>query len=289
MTAKAFGIIGGDMRQIYMAEALVKDGHKVLICGFEKADLHSHNLSNDILSKVISESKYIILPVPITHDGKMVSAPFANKEIKINTDLEKMLKNKKVFGGIISQFEKVIKTDSLDCLKDYYSREDFMVQNAVPSAEGAVKVAMEISEKVINKSRCLVVGYGRIGKVLSKLLKNMGANVNVSARCPRDLAWIDAMGYTSANINTSDDALDYDLIFNTVPYLIFDEKMLLRCAKNTIIIDLASAPGGVDFKFAEKTGITAVQALALPGKFFPKTAGEIIKKTIYAIIKEENL
>ncbi len=83
--------------------------------------------------------------------------------------------------------------------------------------------------------------------------------------------------------------LDYDLIFNTVPHIIFDPKMLLRCVKNTVIIDLASEPGGVDFKFAEKIGITAIQALALPGKFFSKTAGEIIKNTIYAIIKEENL
>ncbi len=194
MAAKTFGIIGGDMWQVYMAKSLVKDSYKVLLCGFENADLHKHSLSNGILAKVISESEYIILPVPITRDGKIINVPFANREIKINNDLEKTFKNKKVLGGIISQLEKAIKTDNFSCLIDYYSREDFMLQNAIPTAEGAVKVAMEDCKKTIHKSSCLVVGYGRVGKALAKLLKNMGANVTVSARNTQDFVWLESLG-----------------------------------------------------------------------------------------------
>ena len=75
-------------------------------------------------------------------------------------------------------------------------------------------------------------------------------------------------------------------MFNTVPTMIFDKALLMNTDSNTLIIDLASLPGGVDFETAQKFGTDAVRALSLPGKCAPKTAGEIIKTTVFNIIEE---
>ncbi len=292
ISGKKFGIIGGDLRQFYMAKSLASDKNNVLIYGFEKIDTEKIDTKNETiksadLETVINSSEYVILPLPVTGDGEIINAPFCDKKINLNEKLYALLKNKKVFGGIISPIEKEVK-NSAYYIKDYY-REDFMILNAVPTAEGAVKAALGEYKKTINKSNCLVAGYGRIGKVLAELLKNMGANVTVSARKSEDMAWINTRGYKSINLKNNKSPLGFDIIFNTVPAQIFDYNNLLLCPKETIIIDLASEPGGVDKEAAEKLGIKAVHALGLPGKFFPETAGEIIKKTIYKIIEEEGL
>ncbi len=78
----------------------------------------------------------------------------------------------------------------------------------------------------------------------------------------------------------------YDLVFNTIPVMIFDSDLLMNTDRNTIIIDLASLPGGVDFEAARRYKTDAVRALSLPGRTAPKAAGEIIRKTIFNIIKE---
>ena len=283
---KKFGIIGGDLRQCYLAESLHSDGHTVLISGFDKIENQNTKNKNVNVEETINSSEFIVLPLPISRDGKTLNAPFSENPINLDDNLFNLLKNKKVFVGIISSIKNKVKIEQN--FYDYY-REDFMVLNAIPTAEGAIKIAIEESKKIINKSNCLVVGYGRIGKVLSNILKNMGANVTVSARKAEDHTWAQINGYKSTNILKSNEKLDFDIIFNTVPAMIFGYKNLLRCNQNTLIIDLASDPGAVDKESAEKLKIRTIQALGLPGKLFPKTAGEITKKIIYKIIEEENL
>ena len=104
-------------------------------------------------------------------------------------------------------------------------REEFAVRNAVPTAEGAIMIAMELSEGTINGSNCLVTGYGRIGKVLSEMLKGLGANVTVSARKPSDLSWIQLNGYQAVRTSQlADLTCKFDFVFNTIPSFILPEK-----------------------------------------------------------------
>ena len=173
-------------------------------------------------------------------------------------------------------------------LYDYAAREDFAILNAVPTAEGAVELAMQHYEGTVFGSRSLVVGLGRIGRLLAKMLHALGSDVTVSARKPSDFAYIEALGYRVKNTQTLTLARGYDLIFNTVPSMIFDEALLKNTDPAVLLIDLASLPGGVDFESAHRLGIDARRALALPGKCAPKTAGEIIKKTVFSIIEEVN-
>ena len=281
-----FAIIGGDNRQIEMAKSILSDGYNICTVGFENAELLNKTIKKTSLDDAIKNSKYIILPLPATIKNNYLNAPYSKEKIKIDDTFAQKMHGKKVFCGIA---KKLILTSEIwkDIdLCDYSKREEFAVNNAVPTAEGALEIALHEFNGTINGSKCLIAGFGRIGKVLSKMLNAIGAKVTVSARKPEDLAWINLLGYES--ILTSELAArdNFDIIFNTIPELIFDAQALAKTAQQSIIIDLASLPGGVDFEAAERLKINAIRALALPGKVAPKASGEIIKNTIYNMIEE---
>lgn len=159
--------------------------------------------------------------------------------------------------------------------------------NAVPTAEGAVEIAMSETPFTLHGSKCLVTGYGRIGKILSKMLRGIGARVSVEARKYADLALIEGNSCEAVSLGElSHHVGEYDVIFNTVPTLLFDREMLEKVKKDVLIIDLASRPGGVDFDAAAQLGVKVIWALSLPGKVAPVSAGMIIKDTIIHVLNE---
>ena len=275
-----FGIIGGDLRQIYLAKKLQKDKNEVFVCGFEnfvgfdKLKLKSLKISD------------LILPVPASRNKKVINAPFSNSDIVLSEKLFSNLKNKVVFAGIVSSLIEDVKPSGL-YIRDYYQREDFLIPNALLTAEGAVSIALKEYGKSIFSSRCLVVGFGRIGKILAKLLKNMGAKVTVSARSVKDVSLAKISGFETTNVSKISEKADFDLIFNTVPALVLNEGVLGYLSSARMIIDLASSPGGTDKLAAEELGIKLIPALGIPGKCFPEAAGEIIADVIYKMIEEE--
>lgn len=287
MNTKKIGIIGGDMRQYFLAKSLKKDGNDVKLFGFENLPNKTKQLSECSLKELDEFSEYIILPLPVSRDGKTLNAPFASEKIKLQ-NLNGNLKNKKIFGGIISpKIKNLFDEDS----KIYdFCREDFSILNAVPTAEGAIKEVFENSDKTIFSSKCLVTGYGKIGKVLCKLLKNMGADVTASMRSIQDFAWAKTDEIKAVHTEKlSENSMGFDIIFNTIPSIIFNRKLLEKCSKETLIIDLASNPGGIDKTAATDLEIKVIHSLGIPGKYFPETAAEIIKTTIYKIAEEEKL
>ena len=287
MNTKKIGIIGGDMRQYFLAKSLKKDGNDVKLFGFENLPNKTKQLSECSLKELDEFSEYIILPLPVSRDGKTLNAPFASEKIKLQ-NLNGNLKNKKIFGGIISpEIKNLFDEDS----KIYdFCREDFSILNAVPTAEGAIKEVFENSDKTIFSSKCLVTGYGKIGKVLCKLLKNMGADVTASMRSIQDFAWAKTDEIKAVHTEKlSENSMGFDIIFNTIPSIIFNRKLLEKCSKETLIIDLASNPGGIDKTAATDLEIKVIHSLGIPGKYFPETAAEIIKTTIYKIAEEEKL
>lgn len=282
-----FGIIGGDLRQIYLAKKLQKDKNEVFVCGFENfVGFDKLKLKSLKISDLISSSKYIILPVPASRNKKVINAPFSNSDIVLSEKLFSNLKNKVVFAGIVSSLIEDVKLSGL-YIRDYYQREDFLIPNALLTAEGAVSIALKEYGKSIFSSRCLVVGFGRIGKILAKLLKNMGAKVTVSARSIKDVSLAKISGFETTNVSKISEKADFDLIFNTVPAPVLNEDVLGYLISARMIIDLASAPGGTDKLAAEELGIKLISALGIPGKCFPEAAGEIIADVIYKMIEEE--
>lgn len=286
-SVKTIGIIGGDKRQLYLADSFIKDGCRVILGGFDTLESVGDIAITDVKS-ALSYSDMIILPLPSVRTDGSINAPFAQGNIYLTDEDIELIKCKPVFASFR---EKLVRAYPKlgDCpVFDYSAREDFAILNAVPTAEGAVECAMCAYEGTISGSKSLVTGFGRIGKVLAKMLKALGSDVTVSARKFDDLAYINALGYRAENTLELKELSGYNLIFNTVPALIFDEKLLKNTDRDTLIIDLASVPGGVDFEAARSLKIDAQRALSLPGKCAPKAAAEIIKQTVLSIIKEVN-
>lgn len=276
-------VIGGDKRQIYMGLSFIRDGYNVTFYGVENNGIAEEDYGS--LEQAVKVSDCVVLPMPLTKDGKNLFTPLDDGIIPLDERFCEAIKDKPIFCTN-SRFLKTTGDYSKSKIFDYLNREELAVLNAVPTAEGAIEIAMRNHQRTINSSNCLVAGYGRIGKILSRLLAALGANVTVSARKIDDLTWIRLNGHNAINTEDIADSGRYDIIFNTVPFMIFNKKTLAKVAKNALVIDLASAPGGVDFNAAEKLGITAIHALSLPGKVAPVTAGEIIKNTIINMIKE---
>lgn len=282
---KSFGIIGGDKRQLFLAKSIYDSGYKVMLGGFDRLKSTGALVLCDIKSAA-EKSDVIIFPVPSVRTDGSINTPFSDECTVLDDELIEIMLKKPVFVAMKDRFLKAYPQFENAELYDYAAKEEFAILNALPTAEGALEVAMKQFEGTVAGSRCLITGYGRIGKVLAEMLKNHKADVTVSARKPSDMAFAQAFGYKKLNTNKLSCIRNFDLVFNTVPSMIFDRELLMNTDKNTIIIDLASLPGGVDFEAAQKLGIDAVRALALPGKCAPKTAGEIIRTTVFNIIEE---
>lgn len=282
---RTFGIIGGDKRQLFLAKSISDSCYDVLLGGFDSLESYG-SLSLCNVKKAISESDALIFPLPSIRTDGSLNTPFSNENILLDGDDIEIILKKPVFTTMKSRFLNAYPRLSDGEIFDYGARDDFAILNALPTAEGAIECAMREYEGTISGSKCLVAGFGRIGKILAHKLVLLGANVTVSARKPSDLAYVKALGYNALNTENLRTVKRFDIVFNTIPRLIFDRELLMNTDTNTLIIDLASLPGGVDFDTAEKLGIYAVRALSLPGKCAPKTAGEIIKTTVFDIIKE---
>ena len=277
-------IVGGDLRIIRLAEMYAQEGKNVYTYGLEKYFLES-NLPNielcQSLKEAVINSDIIISGMPFSKDGENVNAPFSSSQIKIK-DLKNELNNKTfIAGGIPKDFydEQIKNVDLLQI-------DELTILNAIPTVEGAIKIAIEEREETIHESNVIICGFGRIGKILCNRFKALGANVYCTARKDTDLAWIREKRYFPLRyVELCDYAPKFNIVINTVPTIIIKEKELDCLNKDVLIIDVASAPGGIDKEYAEKKKIKVITALGIPGKEMPKTAASYIKKVIDEKIK----
>jgi len=280
-----YTILGGDKRSLELGNLLMNDGNDVCFYGFDRLEQYKHESVN--LNEAIEYADAIIGPLPFSTDNINVNAPFSNEVIQIDMVFDLMSEKQMIIGGKISiEHEKRLNNKNLK-LADYFKREEMQILNAIPTAEGAIQIAMEETPITLHNSNVIVLGYGRIGKILSKMLYGIGANVYVEARNYSDLAWIKNYGYIPIHQRELKTYLPrMNVVFNTIPQIILKKELLKSIDSNCIIIDLASKPGGVDLEAAKELDIKAISALGLPGKVAPVTAAMVIKDTIYNIIEE---
>lgn len=250
---KKIAILGSDKRSKYLRELYIQNNVK----------LYEYHIAD-----------IVIAPIPFSKDGIKITG-----ENILVADFVRGIKGKILLSGAYSSESKKLLGDV-----EYYdlmSEDSLAILNAIPTAEGAIFEAMKNTDTTLCNSNCLVMGYGRIGKVLAKMLSGIGANVYCEARKKKDLANIKAMGYNEVDISELESVLpNMDYIFNTIPVVLLDENMLKLVNKDALIIDLASTPGGVDFEKARQLDLNVVWALALPSKIAPKTAAIYLKDTI---------
>lgn len=286
-------LLGGDLRQIAAAKALAEEGFSVVLFA---ADTYAGDWGTvertDDLSRAVKSVDLVVLPLPVTQDDERLHCPLTRKTVLLSEVFDAMEPGTRAVGGKLTPWVKELAEQHRIRLTDYLEREELAIANAVPTAEGALAIAMAEVPYTIRGAKCLVIGYGRIGKTLSQLLRAVGAEVTVAARKSSDLAWITASGCRAlpfAELTGADDPLDFGIVFNTVPVPVLGAGVIPRLPEDVLLLDLASAPGGIDRDYAEENGCHVVWALSLPGKTAPLTAGKIIGDTVKQILQEEIL
>ena len=249
----------------------------VLCCGMAAASLGLCVNAYGVFLTPVSEALHVTRASVSLH-ATLFSLAAGFMAPAVNALIPRTGVRKLLFGGVLLTS---LSTAGMALASLKY--EELTVKNVIPTAEGAISIAMEKSKITLHDSNCLVLGFGRIGKILAKMLHGLGAHVCCEARKQHDLAWIKAYGYNGIHLNNLNERLnEFDFIFNTIPNLILDKTNLELVKKECILIDLASKPGGIDFEEADRLGLQNEWALALPGKVAPKTSAQYI----YELIKD---
>ena len=279
---KNISIIGGDLRIVKLVEMLKKK-YNVSTYALEEGTIIK-DCSNSI-EECVKNADVIIGPIPLSKDGIQLNTPFSKKKINIEELFDKIKGKIIIAGNVKDEIIENAKNKQVQII-DILEQEELAVLNAISTAEGAIQIAIGNIPKNLCGSNVLVMGFGRIGKILAKMLDGIGANVVCEARKTSDLAWIKAYGYEQVDIKNLDPNLSrFDVIFNTIPNIVLKEEELKQIKDETLIIDLASAPGGVDQDKVKILNKKYIWALALPGKVSPTSSAQYIEQTLENIFK----
>ena len=281
-------LIGGGIRETVVANELIKSAYPVSIYGIDKNELISLKPVAPTMEEALEGSSVLVLPVSGADGTGLVHAPAVKETIRLTESIMSLLEeDAPILTGVVSPFLKDLSAATGHPIIPLMERDEIAIPNAIPTAEGAVAIAMDHLPVTIYGSKAAVLGFGRVGKAVAHTLKALGASVTVFSRngaehkegrdCGYDMRYYEACSHVLPHC---------DLIVNTVPHLILDAEKLSHVLPRTPIIDLASKPGGVDFTEAQRRDITAIIALGLPGKCAPITAGEILARGIRPILDE---
>ncbi len=275
MNHSPIAIIGGDLRFVRLCELLIDKGHSIYVYGISHPDIPTQAITCSSLED-IKHCNYIIAPIPFSKDSKMLYTPLSNISISIEQFFLAASHSFVLVGALNNHLRLLFKQHNIK-YKDVMDMDETAILNAIPTAEGAIQYAMQNSEITLHDSHCLVLGFGRSGKILAHKLYGLGAKVSVEARSSKDLAFISTYGYTPIPLQDLNDHLNsFDFVFNTVPAIILDAEAIRNISKDTVYIELASAPGGIDPCTIKALGTNYIPAPSLPGKVAPKSAAKII-------------
>ena len=305
-----FAVIGGDLRMTHLCHRLMEEGHTVRALGCGE-DCLSGGLSRaegrgrgeeriricTTLQSAAEGADALIIPLPATRDGSTVHCPrdpTCTVTLKELGELVERTPGLSLFGGRLpSDFLNAVQQNATadTLIIDYYESEILQLRNAYLTAEAAIMTAMELTDSSLRDTPVAIVGYGRIGKYLSRLLHAWNVPVTVCARREEQLfeaasagcrpLRIDPTAPSSGLASLHDDAA---VLFNTVPAQILPRDLLTGLKRDTLLIDLASAPFGVNDKdvreAAAENGLRYLRAPSLPGSYAPRDAGRIIADCI---------
>ena len=280
LKGKKVAVIGGDTRQVELINGLISSGADVVCFATPQEGLKNSVELVTSLDEALSKIDALILPITGTEaDGTL---RFTTPDVKLTKEiLGKLSPETPIFIGsvvpVLAEICEKLNLPVIEMAKD----DELNILNSIPSAEGAVELAMSMTPFTIHHSNSAVLGFGRTASTLSRMLKGIGANVTVVARKSSDRARAFEMGFKALSFKSFDSEISsFDIIFNTVPSRVLDREHIKMMKPFSYIVDLATPPGGVDFEAAKEFGITAELALGLPGKVAPFTAGKILARII---------
>lgn len=273
---ETIGFLGGDARMACLARLLAEDGYEVRSWCLAGAP-------NEGAPSEAMAAERVVLPVPLQKDGKLNGAGLPLEEL-----WRRLSPSQRIYAGAVGKTARE-QTKRLGLrVTDYYTDEALTVKNAAITAEGAIQLAMEKLRAALRGMPCLVLGFGRIGKLLSRGLAGMGAEVTVSARRNEALAWIECLGYHALPMERLEGELgQFRAIFNTVPHMLLAAPLLARLRRDCLLMELASLPG-IDEAGAAAQRLPYIRANGLPGRCAPETAALALRETLYRIWEEES-
>lgn len=280
-------IIGGDRREVALCNHLHKMGAAVGMYGFgDSININKkHRIQDLALAAELNRAHVIITPLQGIEDEGLIYTPSYGGQLNISDIQKEIQEGTLILAGYISPLIKESLKLKNIILREIREMDEISILNAIPTAEGAIQVAMQNTEITIHGSQCFVLGYGRCGRVLAKTLKGIGAAVTVAARRKEVLTWVLASGMNPLLLDELAEGIHKaDIIFNTIPAVVVDAEVLCNLKKEALIIDLATHPGGIDFTSAKRMDIKAFLLPGLPGKVAPKTAGKILCQVYPSLI-----
>ena len=282
-----FLVVGGDLRNLEIVKLLKEDGKEVFTYGINE---------RESLEKIQENIDIIVGPIPFSRDGRIINSTFGESKILIEEFLKKIKEKILVAGNISSDVIKMAEKYNIKVI-DIMKNEKLAILNTIATAEGTIELMISNTDTIIFDSNVLILGFGRVAKTLAQRLKGLVKSITCASREDEQLAWIEVCGYKKMELKVLENQINlekindldmelgkFDIIVNTIPKRIFDEERLQNIKKETLLIDLASNPGGIDKKLAEKYNLKLIHALGLPGKVAPVSSAKYIKKVMYASI-----
>lgn len=290
LTGMQIAVIGGDARQLEIIRKLTELDARLSLIGFEQLDHAFTGAVKEKLDEVdFSNMDALILPVPGTNLEGQVETIFSNEKVILTAEmLMKTPDYCTIYSGISNAYLNEITKEAKRQLVQLFERDDVAIYNSIPTVEGTIMMAIQHTDFTIHGSNITVLGLGRCGMSVARTFHALGAKVKVGARKSEHLARITEMGLTPFHLNDlGKEVKDTDILINTVPLLIVSASVISKMPAHTLIIDLASKPGGTDFRYAEKRGIKALLAPGLPGIVAPKTAGQILANVLAQLLQDD--
>lgn len=256
-------IFGEDDRQLALFSLFLKKGYNVAFSAdcfstARKKVKYSHHFNED---RLCSGTDFLIFPIPLKKNMLNNIFPFAHK-------------NNYLIGGLFDdELTRFCNKNNISYF-DLYNSKNFVKNNALITAEGAVFLAMQNSRTSISDSKSLVIGYGNCGKKITALLKFMNSDVSIIEPDKNQLIKQTTNIYES--ISKLNNIQKFDFIFNTAPAKVLCKDTLCKLKKDVTIIDIASSPGGTDFDYCKKHDIFAKLCPGIPGTYAPESAAHII-------------
>ncbi len=274
-------LIGGDSRTRYLDTFFQSHGYSTYCFGvYAPIDF------TDLKYALGMQYVPIVLPLPVTKDGESVQCPLTNSALPFRTLLQLTAAENTVYGGLMPT-----KLTEL-CLRkgvravEYYD-EEVIVKNAALTAEGTLRYLCEHGIDLQARPHIAITGFGRVAQATAKVLLAQGIVPTVAARTPAALYAAQTAGCNALPLDALlADASAFDVLINTVPATLFAAPELARTKQTVCIVDVASAPFGVDFEAAKALSRTALKAQSLPGKYTPQAAANVIGEKLLALISE---
>ncbi len=289
LTGIQVAFMGGDARQLEVIARLSDLDASVTLIGFDHLQNQYPGVTKaDLDEALFKQLDALILPVVGTDDEGNVSSVFSSEDLTLTDHYVSLLpKTAVIFTGMAKPYLRSMCDKHQVELIELLSRDDVAIFNSIPTAEGAIMMAIQNTDFTIHGSKSIVLGFGRTGITMARTLKGLGSMVKVGIRREEQLARAYEMGFEPFYTkDLSEHVSDIDLLFNTIPTMIVTAQIIANIPHRALIIDLASKPGGTDFRYAEKRGIKAMLAPGLPGIVAPKTAGQILARTLSQLLIE---